>query len=129
MYGAVCVEEVQPNVTHLVASQVGTAKVNEALKKSNVYVVAKSWMLESLSSMKRADENLHRLQDLPVLKEASQPPLIEKISPLDDDLADLLRFHSFGVEQPPIDVVDTESSSDSELERMIFDNLQEEQQS
>jgi hypothetical protein len=43
MYGAVCVNEFQPGVTHVVANKAGTQKVHQATTINRVYIVSKMW--------------------------------------------------------------------------------------
>ena len=70
-FGAQLVEKVTDKATHVIASRVGTAKVNKARKMSNVKIVTLAWLLDSMQQWRKLDESRYFLEGLGKQKTAS----------------------------------------------------------
>ncbi|KAK4519428.1 uncharacterized protein ATC70_009663 [Mucor velutinosus] len=55
-FGATCLEELTGKVTHLVAANAGTSKVNTARKYPHIKIVSPPWLMNSIWSFKRENE-------------------------------------------------------------------------
>jgi len=80
-FGAVIATKINARTTHLVAGRNRTAKVREATRYPNVKIVMTQWLLDSLTSWKRLDEDPYLL---PVHPDDRGEPL----SPGSRELAD-----------------------------------------
>ncbi|ORX98278.1 hypothetical protein K493DRAFT_280588 [Basidiobolus meristosporus CBS 931.73] len=65
MFGAQCSTNLNNQVTHVVASKPGTAKVNHAQKMPHVLIVKLEWLLDSISHWERQDEKSYLIHDAP----------------------------------------------------------------
>ncbi|CAG8723089.1 7400_t:CDS:2, partial [Cetraspora pellucida] len=55
-FGAVCSENWNNDVTHLVAGDRGTEKVKEAIRRGNIFIVRKEWLHDSIKKWERQPE-------------------------------------------------------------------------
>ncbi|CAO3622242.1 unnamed protein product [Mucor fragilis] len=55
-FGATCLEELTGKVTHLVAANAGTSKVNTARKYAHIKIVSPPWLMNSIWNFKRENE-------------------------------------------------------------------------
>ncbi|KAL9539590.1 hypothetical protein MBANPS3_010175 [Mucor bainieri] len=55
-FGAICLEELTGKVTHLVAANAGTSKVNTARKYPHIKIVSPPWLMNSIWNFKRENE-------------------------------------------------------------------------
>ncbi|GAN04908.1 conserved hypothetical protein [Mucor ambiguus] len=55
-FGATCLEELTGKVTHLVAANAGTSKVNTARKYPHIKIVSPPWLMNSIWNFKRENE-------------------------------------------------------------------------
>ncbi|KAI7899351.1 uncharacterized protein BX663DRAFT_521402 [Cokeromyces recurvatus] len=55
-FGATCLKELTGKVTHLVAANAGTNKVNTARKYSHIKIVSPAWLMDSVWNWKKEDE-------------------------------------------------------------------------
>ncbi|KAK9765054.1 CTD phosphatase Fcp1 [Basidiobolus ranarum] len=62
-FGAECSTNLNNQITHVVASKPGTAKVNHACKIPHVHIVKPEWLFDSISRWERQDEKLYLIQD------------------------------------------------------------------
>lgn len=55
-FGATCLEELTGKVTHLVAANAGTSKVNTARRYPHIKIVSPPWLMNSIWNFKRENE-------------------------------------------------------------------------
>jgi len=60
-YGAICYEQFNDNITHLVAARDGTDKVLEATRRVTIFIVNPNWLYDSLAHWIRLPENDFKL--------------------------------------------------------------------
>lgn len=61
-FGAECSQDLNDEITHVVASKGGTDKVNRA-RLAHINVVTISWLYDSFWTWKKQDENNYKLPD------------------------------------------------------------------
>ncbi|SCV70695.1 BQ2448_3457 [Microbotryum intermedium] len=61
LFGANCAESITSRTTHLVAKEVGTAKVHQALSMKSVKVVRPGWLVDSVARWEKLDEREYLL--------------------------------------------------------------------
>ncbi len=88
-FGAQLVLKVTDEVTHVIATRVGTAKVNKARKMPKVKIVNHTWLLDSMQQWRKLDESRYFLEGLGKPKLASSENG-ELINPADITTQDLL---------------------------------------
>ncbi|KAI9469957.1 MAG: hypothetical protein EXX96DRAFT_612426 [Benjaminiella poitrasii] len=81
-FGATCLKELTGKVTHLVAANAGTNKVNTARKYSHIKIVSPGWLMNSVWNWKKEDEEEYLL---PLPREGSAASEVEnpEEAPLD----------------------------------------------
>ncbi|KAM0746406.1 hypothetical protein T439DRAFT_329851 [Meredithblackwellia eburnea MCA 4105] len=66
LFGAQCFTDLHEGVTHVVASQNGTAKVHAARRRKGINIVRTEWLLDSAERWKRQSEEDYILPDTPL---------------------------------------------------------------
>ncbi|KAL7312804.1 CTD phosphatase Fcp1 [Mucor circinelloides] len=72
-FGATCLEELTGKVTHLVAANAGTSKVNTARKYQHIKIVSPPWLMNSIWNFKRENETPYIIPVEDVSSEIENP--------------------------------------------------------
>jgi len=75
-FGAICYEQFEEHITHVIAGDVRTEKVRRALQTPGVFVVTPLWLFQSIEKWRRADETKFLPEG--VAPSHSQPSKVEE---------------------------------------------------